>query len=287
MDLNYIKFFRLWNSLRLHINLFQLGKAHFAVDRSLLRVEADFSSSRPNVQYTKMQFSKERVSIFTQFSGHSSIGLILLDFTAGVVDSALPLEIAEIAFQFFLQTNGIYSKTEMDREQKSSRSKSSQEDLKHANVWFSQMRNLGTIIENCLGPSLLWMENDTIVHNDSAGLLTEIIQGISVLEREGKGEMWQKEKNSCRPQWRVPRLTAAPLRSDVAVTLFAIYRVLITSTAIFALCISHTIRTLHLHIHLTSLIVLHIQPGLELQIMDAICQTLCCKSNVFLCNTYG
>ncbi len=162
MDLNYIKCFRLWNSLHLHINLFQLEKPDFAVDRSLLQVEADFSSSRPNVQYTKMQFSKKRVSIFTQFSGHSSIGLILLDFTAGVVDSVLPLGIVKIAFHFFLQTNGIYSKTEMDREKQSSRPKSSQEDPKHVNGWFSQMHNLGTIIDNCLGPSLLWMENDTL-----------------------------------------------------------------------------------------------------------------------------
>ncbi len=151
MDLNYIKFFHIWNSLRLHINLFQLGKPHFAVDRSLLHVEADFSSSRSNVQYTKMLFSKERVSIFTQFSGYSSIGLILLDFTAGVVDSALPRGIAKIAFQYFLQTNGIYSKTKMDREKKSSRLKSSQEDPKHVNVWFSQMRNLGTIIRELSG----------------------------------------------------------------------------------------------------------------------------------------
>lgn len=137
-----------------------------------------------------MQFSKERVSIFTQFSGHHSIGLILPDFTAGVVHSALPLGIAKIAFQFFLQMNGIYSKSEMDRGENSSRSKSSQEDPKHENAWFSQMRNLGTITENCLSPSLLWIENDTIVHNDSTSLLTDIIQGIS--------QSWKgKEKGEC------------------------------------------------------------------------------------------
>lgn len=117
MDLNYSMIFpasiELFTPTHQPVSIF--GKPHFVVDRSLLEVEADFSSGRPNVQYTKMQFSKERVSIFTQFSGRSSFGLILLDFTP----VWLTLGTAKNSFSIFPpQTYGIYSKTQTDGRKK-------------------------------------------------------------------------------------------------------------------------------------------------------------------------
>ncbi len=134
------------------------------------------------------------------------------------------------------------------------------------------------------------MENDTIVHNDSASLLTEIIQGISQSWKgKEKGECDTKKGLQTAVKSTATYSTAAPLRSDVAVTLFVIYRVLITSTAIFALHISHNpIWTLHLYMHLTtSLIVLHTTSSLWLQYVKVciISQIIYIKVLMYLIHT--
>lgn len=105
------------------------------------------------------------------------------------------------------------------------------------------MCNLRTIIRNCRGPSLF-----------KGGTVLLFMQTLSweyhsLGNGKKRGNVTWKWSSS-RQRWKVQRHIIGPLQSDVAVTLFVIYRVLIAPAAIFAQRISHnSILTSHYSMH--------------------------------------